>query len=226
MVLLMVVPSPRIARRAIEPSHVDLDLADENIEIESLDLLPPYSADLFATEEPDAFVAENLDNGLPNESDPIVVEEESEVELDAMDDLEAESDAEAGYAVAGDLDSTAAEEFVSESEDDHDMSAVAGVSVLSETQVADLAIEHDEIVNRLDPNAEWTIPVSVFRELEPLNWDCEAGEWARELTEAVGRAVSDLVTNSAEAKQSVNRLSVLGPRWRRHGQADGRDGGI
>lgn len=208
--LLMVVPSPRIGRRAIEPSRVDLDLPDEDLEIESLDLLPPYSADLFATEEPDAFVAENLDNGILNESKPIVVEEESEVELDAMDDLEADSDAKAGYAEAGDLDSTAAEALASEAEDDEDMNAVVGVSVLSEAQVAALAIEHDETVNRLDANVEWTIPVSVYRELEPLNWDCETGEWARELMEAVGRAVSDLVANSAEARQSVNRLSVLG----------------
>ena len=183
--LLMVVPSPRIARRAIDPSHVNLDPIDEDAAIESVDLAPPYSAHMFATEETDAFVVENLNVAPVAEAEPIVVGE-----IDA--------------------ESTPDEEIATKTADDQDMSAVPGVSVLSEEQVADLAAKRGEAKDQLELNAAWTIPVSLCRQLEPFHWDCDTGEWARELTEAVECAVADLVAHSPAAKQSVARLLVLG----------------
>ena len=181
--LLVVVPSPRISNRAIDPGLVDLDLIDEAVDRESMNLLPPYTANLFVTEDPDASVAMDFGAGNEELADPITFGEP--------------------ISPIADVDNP-------EVTDDQDLNAVAGVSVLTTEQVANLASGRREKEDRLDETAPWTSPVSIYRQLEPLEWDCETGQWARELTEAVGRAAADLADNSVDAKESVARLSVLG----------------
>ena len=165
--LLIAVPSPRITHLAIDPGHIDLDLASENALNDPQDHYPSYAADLIATERSDTSDDE-LARSLPVETP------------------------------------------TPEVTDDHDMSAVAGISVLSEKDVADLATRRGKGKDRLSDSAPWTIPVSIYRQLEPLNWDCETGKWARELAEAVDSAATDLASNSANAKESVAQLSILG----------------
>lgn len=197
--LILVVPSPRIARRVVDPNALHLDLAHDHIQVDAQESLPPYSADLFATEEPDAFVVKNLEIHAPGEPDPIAAEEnegDSAARADAVDMEERDSDP------TGEI----AEDAV----DACDMSNVPGVAPLSEEQITNLAAEREEASDRLDPSSPWTIPVSIYKQLEPLNWDCETGEWARELANAVRRAAADLVAVSPAAKDSVANLSVLG----------------
>ena len=191
--LILIVPSPRIARRVVDPNTLHLDLAHDSVEMDTQGPPPPYSADLFATEEPDAFVVENLELEAPGEPIPIAAEEDegdSAAHADSVDVEKRDSDSTGEIA-----------------EDACDMT---GVTPLSVEQIANLAAEREEASDHLDPSSPWTIPVSIYRQLEPLSWDCETGEWARELADAVRRAAADLVAVSPVAKDSVANLSILG----------------
>lgn len=192
--LILIAPSPRIARRVIDPNQVRFDLTDAKPEVESLELLPPHAADQFATEEPDAFVVENLELDAAVPAKPIAAEA---IDADSAGDTE-EPDSDAG----GEISSSSSEAC--------SMSIVPGVSALSEERVADLAAERGEVADHLSPSSPWTIPVSIYEQLEPLNWECETGEWARELADAIRRAAADLVAASPAAKESVRNLSILG----------------
>ncbi len=103
-----------------------------------------------------------------------------------------------------------ADTIVTGTTDDCDMGAVPGVSVLSLDRVAELAKQQAVVRNPIDANADWTVPVSIFEQLEPLCWHCETGTWAREVAVAARRASADVVGNSATVKQSLDRMSQLG----------------
>jgi len=95
------------------------------------------------------------------------------------------------------------------STDDRDMSAVAGVSVLEPAEIPALAASIGEQVDRLDPSAPLTIPVSICAKLEPISWDCDAGHWARAMAEDVCLATRTLVAGGPEAGELIDAVEQL-----------------
>ena len=222
--LRMVAPSPRIALQAPDAVPVNFDMTDESGEVESFQLLPPYAENTGegGTEEPRPFMIEELESYPAVEPGPVPLEETvSDPAGDSPEEIvpEAAEQGEMALSEAPDMpheepvSATAddrVQEIIPATVDDRDMNAVAGVSVLSPDQAAELAKEQDVARGRIDASPDWTVPVSIFEKLEPLSWDCDTGQWAREVTEAVSHASADVVANSATAKQSLARLSQLG----------------
>jgi hypothetical protein len=186
--LLMVVPSPRIASRGLPLTEVDLDESEDEVADDTTDTHLTYP------QTTESFVAEQM---LP---EPVEDEEAAEIEVEKWAEVEE----------AAEVLPEAVEEIPPEPVDDHDMSAVNGVTVLSAEDVSGLAADHGAASDRLDPYADWSAPVSIFVELEPLSWECETGQWAREVADAVSRATTELIAESVDAVEAVERLFVLG----------------
>lgn len=185
---LVVAPSPRIGQQASHTNAEDLAGGEESASVESLELFPALpAAEFFPSDGESMLPAEESESGA---------EMESEWSADGEADLE----------TLAELESPAASEDAAEVADDRDMSAVDGVSVLSEEDVAELAAEN----SGARENADKSVSASILEALEPLKWDCETGRWAHETTEAVTRASAELLAGSTTAKQSVAQLSALG----------------
>jgi len=186
---VVVAPSPRIGQQASEAITADTAGGEESAGVELLELLPalPTEEDTFS---PDV------------EAMPPAEESESGAEMES----ELPADGEAGLEAHTEMEPSVAVDDAAEVADDRDMSAVDGVSVLSQEDVAGLAAEN----SRTRENADRSVSASIIEALEPLKWDCETGRWAHDVTEAVTRASAELLAGLPAAKQSVARLSVLG----------------
>ncbi|MHB8897687.1 MAG: hypothetical protein ACYC6Y_02955 [Thermoguttaceae bacterium] len=178
--LVSAVPHPRIALEAVDSAPAESAAADQDAEIESLTLLPPVGDDAAPQ------VADQDEAGLPASVAAPVLDPVAETPGKAADEIAMDSVAQA----------------------DRGTGAVPGVAPLSPRQVADLAAQHAARIPR-EEKTDWTTPVSILERLKPLMWECDTGQWARRVAEAVTRAASDVAGNSAAATQSLARISDL-----------------
>ncbi len=191
--LILVAPNPRIAFQAEEAAPAPLESSAPADEVELLELLPPDTqarpADVADTQALPADVADQSQVPAP-------------LQVPALVQVPGEQPA---SPTTGDMAGTTPPGKA----DDADATTVPGVSAISLDRVQQLAQQQAVVRSPIHAERDWTLPVSVFQQLEPLCWDCDSGLWARRVTEAVSRAAAEVVANAATARQSLAAVTQL-----------------